>query len=329
MALTKIEIEALQAKHFFRFEDATPAPFTSTNINMPAGILAALSPAVIENVLAKRTGEEALGQKSKVVDWAEDKYFMPFVEKAGQTSPYADHSTPLNTSLNVSFNSTGHYTFSSAIIFGNRQAQQFAKARVNYADMLMKSATEALAVEMNRTAFNGYIDNGAMLVYGLLNNPALDNYTASNKTFNAMTWQEVMAFFAGAIKALQTKSGNNINGQSKIRCVISASAFAELQGKYTDLGVSVYETITKTYPKIEFVSAIELDNAYNGNANAIYFIGEDSIGGLDKTTDLGYSEIALLGNVVQEANGYSQVVSAGTTGALIYKPMFIVRYQGV
>lgn len=329
MALNRVEIEALNAKSYFRFEDALPAPLNATNINLPAGILASLSPKVFENILTARTGDEALGGRSKVLDWAEDKYFMPFVEKAGGITPYADHSTPLNASLNVTFNQTGHYTFSAGIVFGNRQSQQFAKARIDYADLLMRSATEALAVEMNRTAFNGYIENGAMLVYGLLNNPDLDNYEASGKTFEAMTWEEVMAFFAKAIKKLTTKSGNNINGQSKIRVVISASAFANLQSKFTSLGISVFEAIKNTYSKMEFVSAIECDNAYQGNANVIYFIGESAVGGLDKTTDLGYSEIALLGNVVQESNGYSQVISAGTTGALVYKPMFVARYQGI
>lgn len=335
--MTQADLRELNGDGYFkgleniRFGDALPAPLTSINATMPAGILGAISPAVVENILALRTGDEALGGRNKVMDWADEKYFMPFVEKAGNTSPYADNSTPLQASMNVSFNDTGHYRFSSSFTYGDLQAQQFSKARINYADTILRSATEALAVELNRVAFNGYIDNAGntMLVYGLLNNPNLDQYIEETKKFENMTWQEIMAFFAKAVTALLTKSGNNINGQSDIRVVVSASAFAQLQSKYTDLGVSVYKTLTDLYPKMRFVPAIELDKAVNGTSNAIYFIGESAVGGIDKTTDLGFSEIALMGNVVQLHNGYSQTISAGTCGALIYKPSFVVRYSGV
>lgn len=334
--ITLQELKALNEKGFFnglekvRFTDATPAPLTATNINMPAGILASLAPQVVENILAKRTADEALGSKDKLLDWGDEKYFLPFVEKAGQTTPYADNSTPLASSLNVSFNETGHYRFSAALIYGDLQSEQFSKAKIDYANTLLRATTEAIAVELNRTAFNGYIDNSSnkMLVYGLLNNPNLSNYFEEGKTFEAMTWEEVMAFFAKAIKALVKSTGNNINGQSQIRCVVSASAFATLQSKYTSLGISVYETIQKTYANMSFVPAVELDNV-GSNSQAVYFIGESAIGGIDKTTTQGYSEIAKMGNVVPTSNGYTQNVSAGTAGALVFKPTFIVRFKGV
>ena len=327
--LTKTELQALQSKGLFRFSDAQ-ATLGGVNVNMPAGILSTISQQAAENILAKRTAEEALGGKTKLLDWADEKYFLPFVEKAGKVEVYADNSTPLSASMNVSFNERGHYRFSSSMTYGNLQAEQFSKAKINYADALLRSATEAVAVELNRTAFNGYLsESGTMLVYGLLNDINLDNYGVESKTISNMTWEEVIAFFAKAIAALTTKSGNNINGLSKIRCVIAASVFALLQSKYTSLGISVFEALQNRYPQMQFVSAIELDNAVNGNKNAVYFIGENELGGISKTTDLGYSELALMGNVVQESNGYTQTVSAGTCGALVYKPAFIVRYSGV
>ena len=141
-----------------------------------------------------------------------------------------------------------------------------------------------------------------------------------------MTWQDVMGEFAKAIGLLVTQTGNNINGQSKIRVVISATLFTRLQSLYTDLGISVYETLLKTYPKMEFVSAIELDKAETGK-DVVYFIGESLVGGIAESTKFGYSEIALMGNVVQTDYGYSQAMSAGTCGALIYKPSHIVRFK--
>ena len=94
------------------------------------------------------------------------------------------------------------------------------------------------------------------------------------------------------------------------------------------MGISAYEKLQGLYPNMYFVSAIELDKVEN-NEKAIYFIGESNAGGIADSTKLGYSELALAGNVVQTDNGYSQAISAGTCGALVFKPSFIVRYKGI
>lgn len=336
MSLKNSEIKALQGKGFFndeasvlRFGDAMPT-FTAQNIGMPAGILTALNPQAVENILAFRTGDLALGKREKVMDWADEKYYTPMVERTGQTTPYSDFGMPLVSGLNANFNEVGHYRFSAEFIHGNLEGAQYNKARIDYSGLLLSSVTEALAVELNRTAFNGFIDNssGAYVCYGLLNNPELPAWQTTNESFTAKTWQQIMAFFANAILDLTSQTGNNINGDSVIRVVISSSAYATLKSKYTDLGISVFETIQKTYPKMEFVSAIEFDNAHESE-NAIYFIGESTAGGLADTTKLGYSELALAGNVVQNRNSYSQTISAGTCGALVFKPSFVVRYYGI
>lgn len=335
--VTSNDLKALQSKGFFNseanvygFADAMPT-WTSQNIGMPAGILTALNPKAVENILALRTGDKALGKREKVLDWADEKYFTPVIERTGQTTPYSDFGMPLLSGLNANFNEVGHYRFTAKYQHGNLEAAQYAKGRINYQGFLLSAVTEALAVELNRVAFDGYIANsgGTYLCYGLLNNPELPSYTAAAKTFDNMTWEEVMNFFVGAVKSLTSKTGNNINGDSKIRVVISASAYAVLKSKWTTLGISAFEKVQTLYPNMEFVPAIEFDNAYNGSANVIYFIGESNAGGIGETTKLGYSELGLTGNVVQSDNGYSQAVSAGTCGALVFKPSFIVRYQGV
>lgn len=328
--ITDSELKLLNQKGFFnRYSDAQPT-FTANNIGMPAGILSSLNAQIVKNILNYRTGDEALGKREKLLDWKDDNYYSPIVERTGQTTPYSDYGMPLLAGMNVNFNMVGHYRFSTKFNYANLEAEQISAAKINYNDMLMSATTEAIAVELNRTAFNGYIQNSgnAFLCYGLLNNPELQNYEQASKLFSAMTWQEVMAFFAGAISKLVTQSGNNINGKSNIRCVLSATAFTTLQSKYTDLGISVYETLQKTYPNMSFVSAIEFVKAYN-NQDVIYFIGESMAGGIAETTKLGYSELALMGNVVQSDYGYSQAMSAGTCGALVFKPLFVVRYNNI
>ena len=332
--ISNTELKALQAKGFFNsernvFSDAMPT-FTAQNIGMPAGILTALNPQAVENILALRTGDLALGKREKLLDWADEKYFTPMIERTGQTTPYSDFGMPLVSGLNANFNETGHYRFTAKYQHGNLEAAQYQKGRINYQAFLLSAVTEALAVELNNVAFNGYIKNSsiAYICYGLLNNPELPDYEQAQKNFDTMDWQEVMNFFTKAVTKLTQQTGNNINGESKIRVVISASAFNSLKSKWTNLGISAYEKLQQLYPNMYFVSAIELDKVEN-NEKAIYFIGESNAGGIADSTKLGYSELALAGNVVQTDNGYSQAISAGTCGALVFKPSFIVRYKGI
>ena len=332
--ISNTELKALQAKGFFNsernvFSDAMPT-FTAQNIGMPAGILTALNPQAVENILALRTGDLALGKREKLLDWADEKYFTPMIERTGQTTPYSDFGMPLVSGLNANFNETGHYRFTAKYQHGNLEAAQYQKGRINYQAFLLSAVTEALAVELNNVAFNGYIKNSSLsyVCYGLLNNPELPDYEQAQKNFDTMDWQDVMNFFTKAVTKLTQKTGNNINGESKIRVVISASAFNSLKSKWTNLGISAYEKLQQLYPNMYFVSAIELDKAEQ-NQNVIYFIGESNAGGIADSTKLGYSELALAGNVVQTDNGYSQAISAGTCGALVFKPSFIVRYQGI
>ena len=252
------------------------------------------------------------------------------IERTGQTTPYSDFGMPLVSGLNANFNETGHYRFTAKYQHGNLEAAQYQKGRINYQAFLLSAVTEALAVELNNVVFNGYIKNSsnAYVCYGLLNNPELPSYTEAGKTFDTMDWQEVMNFFTKAVTKLTQQTGNNINGESRIRVVISASAFNSLKSKWTNLRISAYEKLQQLYPNMYFVSAIELDKAEQ-NENVIYFIGESNAGGIADSTKLGYSELALAGNVVQTDNGYSQAISAGTCGALVFKPSFIVRYKGI
>lgn len=330
--IDRITLRELNKKGFFnRVTDAVATPtFTQTNIGMPAGILSSLNNQVVKNIVAYRTADKALGKREKLLDWADDNYFTPMVESTGQTVVYSDYSSPLLAGMNVNYNMVGHYRFTTKFHYGELEAQQLYKSKVNYEETLLNTITEAIGIELNRVAFNGFIQNSsnAFVCYGLLNNPELPNYEAAAKTFDAMTWEEVMAFFGKAIAKLTSQTGNNINGESKIRVVISSDKFAHLQSKYTALGISVYQTILNTYPNIEFVSAYEFNKAYN-NQDIIYFIGESDAGGIAETTKLGYSELALMGNVVQDDYGYTQAISAGTCGALVFKPLFVVRYNNI
>lgn len=328
----RAKLKEFQDLGIFRREDALPT-MSPNNIAMPAGLLTYISPIVVENMVAWRSGDEALGGREKLGDWADNDVMFPYVERTGQTAPYSDFGQAPSAGFNLNFEKFGHYLFSAQVVVGNREAEQASRANVNAPALKMSSATEALNIELNRTYFWGYTKSssvGSWLVYGLLNNPALANYESASKTFEASSYQEILAFFAGAIAKLTTQTKNNINGDSKIRVVISANALAQLRGKYTDLGKSVLETLKDAYPKMYFVSSYECVKA-NANQDVIYFIGEteNGIGGTNKTTMGTFTELGRLSNVVTGENYFQQSMSCGTSGAIILKPSFVLRYTNI
>lgn len=333
--LDSAKLSEIQALGFFNGVKVTdsPAGFSPTNITMPAGILSQVSVNVVENILQYRSGDEALGGRQKLLDFYQQEYYIPLVERLGATIPYNDYDDAISAGINLTFDKTGHYRFSSNIIVGELEEAQLSSANVNARDYITSASVEALMVEFNRVAFNGYVDNsGKNLVFGLLNNPALNNYENSQKKFSQMSWQEVVTFFSSAVAKIREQSGNNIQRGSKLRAVVSAKAFDYLRLKYTDMGVNVLTEIQKSFETIgvEFsiISAIELDGA-NGNQDVIYFILENNLGGVSETTTLGYSEIARMGNVVVGSSYTMQKMSVGTAGAVIFKPAFIVRYTNI
>lgn len=326
------EVQSLGVLNGVKVADA-PAGFSPTNINMPAGILSQVSVNVVENILQFRAGDKALGGRQKLLDFYQQEYYIPLVERLGATIPYNDYDDAISAGINLTFDKTGHYRFSSNVVVGELEEAQLASANVNARDYITSASAEALMIEFNRVAFNGYVDNaGQNLVYGLLNNPALNNYESSAKTFADMTWQEVVSFFSGAVEKIVEQSGNNLQSGSTLRIVVASKAFYHLRMKYTDLGVNVLSEIKKTLEElglnIEFVSALELNNA-NANQNVIYFILENNLGGVSNTTTLGYSEIARMGNVVVGGSYTMQKMSVGTTGAVVFKPAFVVRYTNI
>lgn len=326
------EVQALGFLNGVKVTDA-PAGFSPANVNMPAGILSQVSVNVVENILQYRAGDEALGGRQKLLDFYQQEYYIPLVERLGATVPYNDYDDAINAGINLSFDKTGHYRFSSNIVVGELEEAQLSAANVNARDYITSASAEALMIEFNRVAFNGYVDNaGKNLVYGLLNNPSLNAYETASKKFADMSWQELVAFFGKSVSKIRTQSGNNVQRGSKLRCVVSANAIDSLIYKWTEMGVNVLVELNKAMEmlKLEFelIPALELDNAY-ANQDVIYFILENNLGGVSDTTTLGYSEIARMGNVVVGSSYTMQKMSVGTTGAVVFKPAFVVRYTNI
>lgn len=325
--------KAKEKGYFCGVTDALPTQFTLNNIGLPAGLLTQISPEIIKQIFNKRTANDIVGDFYKSGDWKDQDILVPYVELTGGVKPYADKNNPTFVNQNINFDKAGHYRFSVAYSVGDLMSEQLATARINEAEYKLSAATETLMIEMNRVAFYGYIDNqgGQLLVEGLLNNSRLNPYETSPKVFTsgATSFQDIMDIFGEAIGKLTAQTGQNVDYTSEIKVAISQTAFQTLLTKFAPTGdKTVLQALQETYKNIRFIPSVDLDNA-NNNQNVMYLIAESGAGGNLPTARLGFSEIIKAGNVVNDYNSYSQVLSNGSFGCLIYKPSHIVRYTNI
>lgn len=300
---------------------------TPANVAMPAGLLTNISPNMVEIILKKRTAEVVMGGKQKLLDWHQNDIIVPIVEKAGETAGYEDYGNAPTAGTNTTFARRGHYRFSSGVKIGRLQSMQMSEARVSLEQSNMDAAIEALAIKFNKIGFEGWQD--ATLTFpitGILNDPGLSAYKeAGFASDGSATFQEVYDEIRSAIKELIDSSGNHLDLNSQFRVCMANSIFMTMTS-INALGTTpVIDALRLVIPNLTVEMIPEFANAYNKTNDVMYIIGENNVGGVSMTGDLGFSELALASNTVAYENYTSQVYSSGSVGAVFYKPYNVVR----
>lgn len=310
-----------------RVNDGGMDLLTPTNIAFPAGLLTNISPNMVEIILKKRTAEVVMGGKLKLLDWQQNDIIVPIVEKAGETSGYTDFDNAPVSGTNATFVRRGHYRFSAGVKVGRLQSMQMSEARVSLEQSNLDAAIEALAIKFNTIGFNGWKD--ADLTYpivGILNDPGLPAYKeAGFASDGSATFQQVYDEIRSAVQELIVQSGNHLDLNSPYRVCMANSIFMSMTS-INALGTTpVIDALRMVIPNLTFEMIPEFEKAYNNTNDVIYIIGENNVGGVKATGDLGFSELALASNTVAYENHTSQTFSSGSVGAVFYKPYNVAR----
>lgn len=310
-----------------RVQDGGMDLLTPTNLAFPAGLLTNISPNMVEIVLKKRTAENVMGGKLKLLEWHQNDIIVPIVEKAGEVSGYADYDNAPAAGTNATFARRGHYRFSSSVKVGRLQSMQMSEARVSLEQSNLDAALEALAIQFNSIGFNGWRDaNATYPIWGILNDPDLPAYKeAGFASDGSATFQQVYDEIRSAVQELIVQSGNHLDLNSPYRVCMANSIFMSMTS-INALGTTpVIDAIRLVIPNLTFEMIPEFEKAHNNENDVIYVIGESNVGGVKATGDLGFSELALASNTVAYENHTSQVMSSGSVGAVFYKPYNVVR----
>lgn len=320
--------KVLDSMHAFRLftKDGGISGLTGTNIGVAGGALTSISPDIIEVITRKRMADEVIGNRQVICSWQQDDVQFNVLEATGETKPYSDFDNAPVSNINVIPVKVGHARHNTKIQVGNLMALQQGEMGVNAEQEAQAAALENLAIWFNYVAFFGEKkpEGSRYNVNGFINHPGLD--PAEDFQFTGtLTYKKAYDSLIGLVQNIVTKSKGHASYQTPFVLAL-ASNLAYILTIQNDMGTqTVQEALMQVCPNMKIVLASELNGAEAG-LDAIYLRAEeDGVARVNSTAILGYSELALMGQVETYSNYYSQDVSSGSCGTIIRRPYMIAR----
>lgn len=308
-------------KHDFHFAmDAQPALATVGNSAVPAFLNSYLDPTVIDVLFSPMKGIEILGEEKKG-DWTSlDVYFL-MLEPTGETSSYGDYSNGGTNGINVNFPQRQPYHFQTISQWGQKELAMAEKQTIDWVSKINLASVLTLAKFYNQSIFFGIAN---LRNYGLLNDPSLPAPISPTGAWSSagpdVIYEDIRRLFA----KLQTQSGGNVDNATEMTLAMSPTVLAYLD-KTNLYNVNVGDQIKKNYPNLKIVTAVEYNVA--GSGQLIQLIANNLMG--QKTGTAAYTEKMRAHGVVRGLSDFAEKKSAGTLGAIIFRPMLIAAMQPI
>ena len=310
--------------------DAAPTLQTTPNKMTPIQFLQYWIPEMVRIVTASRDADDILG-RDFAGSWEDEEIVQTVIEYTGKPRVYGDKTTFNLASFNVNYETRTIVRFEQDIEVGKLEEARAAKQRIDAQATKRDAAAEALAINANDIAFNGY-NAGNNKTYGLLNDPNMPAYTAfaqgsaSSTLWSTKTFNEIVTDIKAMMSALRVRSGNNFKPErDPSTLALAVSVVDSLQTVNALGGTSVLDWLHKTYPNCRVTSAVQLDGA-NATANVAYLFADTFTG---KKVIAQYMQDALrLVGVEQHAKNFMESYSNATAGVMLRIPVGLVRFTG-
>lgn len=310
---------------------------TTASMSTPVQFLQAWLPGFVATITAARNIDEFVGI-STVGSWEDEQVVQGFLEVTGTSVPYGDYTNLPLASWNINFDTRTVVRFEEALKVGVLEEMRASRVRVSSAENKRRGSAESLEIQRNAIGFYGY-NNGDGRTYGFLNDPSLSAYVTVAATGSGgstewadKTFLEIVADIRTAIKELRVQSKSVIDPQKVPITLALPTNCIDYLTVTSDFGVSVWNWLAQTYPKIRVVSAPELDEA-NAGDNVFYLYAEQVVDGLSTDDTRTWiqavpSKFMVVG-VAKTAKGYEEDYANATAGVFLKRPYAVVRYTGI
>lgn len=314
--------------------DAAYPLVTSANSGIPAMLSTYIDPKLIEVLIAPMKAAQAIGNEKKTGDWTTRTAMFPVIESTGEATSYGDYNNSGSSGANFQFPQRQSYHFQTVTQWGERELADAGLAKIDWAARLNIASALTLNKYQNKTYLFGV---SGLQNYGALNDPALPASIAPNsKPAGGTAWittggavnatnieilQDVQKLFFN----LQSRNKGLVDPTDKLKLILSPTASIGLtvaNGSVTT--VTAWDLITKAFPNISYETVPEYSTA---GGELIQMVLEEYEG--QRTWDCAFTEKMRAHPVVLDLSAFKQKKSAGTWGAVIYRPNFVSSMLGI
>jgi len=315
--------------------DAIQPTVTTGSIAVPVQFLQSWLPGWVKVITAARKSDDLMGIQT-IGAWEDEQVVQGVLEMTGSSQPYGDYTNVPQSSWNVNFVYRTVVRFEEGLQVSDLEEARAARINIDTAGSKREAAADALEIQRNFVAFYGF-NAGDNLTYGFLNDPGLPSYVTvpngvSGHTFwSTKTFLEICADIRTMISTLRSQSQDQIDPEKLEMTLALATNVVDYLSVTSDFGISVRGWLSATYPKIQVISAPEL-NAADGGLNVGYLYAERVN---DLSTDGGRvwiqpvpAKFMVLG-VEKLAKGFIEDYSNATAGAMLKRPWAVTRVAGL
>ena len=330
------QIQALARAGAFRkgaADSAFVAPTTQASIPTPLQFLQTWLPGFVKVMTAARNIDKIVGIKT-VGSWQDQEIVQGIVEPIGAATEYGDLTNIPLSSWNTNFERRTIVRGESGMMVGLLEEGRAAAMRLSSADTKRQASAVQLEIMRNAIGFYGW-NNGNNRTFGFLNDPQLLPYmTSSTSGWASATFQQITGDLRLMIVTLRTQAQDQVDPKELDLVLALPTNKIDYLTVTTDFGISVYDWLAQTYPKIRVVSAPELQGASSGE-DVAYLFPEDIDSSVDGSSDGGEVFAQLVqtkfqtNGVEKRAKVYVESYSNATAGVLCKRPWAVVRLMGI
>jgi len=297
----------------------TPTLVGTPNAGIPSFLTTYVDPKVIEVLVAPMKAAEIVGE-SKKGDWTTLTAAFIQAEPLTKVATYGDYSADGDSSANVNYPQRQAYFFQTWTRWGERELEMAGAGRVDWSAQLNYASALGLAKFLNSTYLFGV---SGLQNYGLTNDPRLPTPVASSVNWSTAAPEDIYNSIVAMYKLLQTQSQGIIEQTDELKLAMAPTAAGDLN-RVNTYGLSAAKLIRDAFPKLEIVTVPEFDTA----GGRLVQMWVPKIEGQESAT-CAFTEKMRAHAIERYSSYYRQKKSAGTWGAVIFRPLAMTALLGV
>jgi hypothetical protein len=297
----------------------TPTLVGTPNAGIPTFLTTYVDPKVIEVLVAPMKAAEIVGE-SKKGDWTTLTAAFIQAEPTTRVATYGDYSADGTSNTNINYPQRQSYFFQTWTRWGERELDMAGAGRVDWAAQLNYSSALGLAKFLNATYLFGV---AGLQNYGLTNDPRLIAPVAGTVNWATAQPDAIFNDIVRMYKQLQSQSQGIIEQEDELRLALPPTAAGDIN-TVNSFGLSAAKLLRDAFPKLTLVTVPEYDTA----SGRLVQLWAPKIEG-QETATCAFTEKMRAHAIERYSSYFRQKKSAGTWGAVIFRPLGMAATLGV